>query len=56
MEEIAETMMHSIQEYEDKIKIMEEEKEKRGKETISNLQTLIKELTYIEERNDELSK
>ncbi len=35
---------------------IEHEKTTRSKETIENLQTLIRELTYIEEMNNDLTK
>eukprot|EP01114_Cavostelium_apophysatum_P011413 TRINITY_DN2565_c0_g1_i1.p1 TRINITY_DN2565_c0_g1~~TRINITY_DN2565_c0_g1_i1.p1 ORF type:complete len:1758 (-),score=465.77 TRINITY_DN2565_c0_g1_i1:1914-7187(-) len=44
-----------VEEYDQKILQMEEEKKVRNKENIENLQTLIKELTYIEEINQTMN-
>lgn len=43
------------EDYEDKLKAMKEEKRMSAKENIENLQTLIKELNYIEEVNTSLT-
>lgn len=42
--------------YESKLQELEEEKTTRSKETIENLQTLIRELNYIEEVNEDLTR
>ena len=49
-------IQQTAKEYEKKLQELEEEKTARSKETIENLQTLIRELNYIEEVNEDLTK
>ena len=45
----------AVNNYEMQLKQLDDEKRTRYKENIDNLQTLVKELTYIEEKNEELN-
>lgn len=45
-----------VEEYEQKIKSLNETHKSRNRENIENLQTLVKELTYIEEVNNGLNE
>jgi hypothetical protein len=49
-------MEEIVDEYELKIKELEEDRTKKNRETMENLQTLLKEMTYIEESNENLAR
>ena len=44
-----------IDEYEEKIRVMEETTKEKHIETVKNLETLMQEITYIEQMNDEMN-
>lgn len=51
-----EELTEVAKEYEARLQQMEEDRNRRNRETMENLQTLLKEMTYIEEVNDTLNK
>jgi len=55
VESLKEQYDQTVEEFESKIEQMEEEKKGKARENIENLQTLVKELTYIEELNEQLN-
>lgn len=56
LQKVSEAFQGATQEYETKMQELEEDKQKRSKDHISNLQTLLKELSIIEEKNEMLNK
>jgi hypothetical protein len=56
LEEEKKALLTAMEEFDQKVQTLEEDKGRRNRETMENLQTLLKEMTYIEEVNETLTK